>query len=228
MGEEFVGFFLAVSLAQCLRAQEPSPGGARLLASGERSAPGRPIGKGRATATGPVLRLELTRALPAPSTPPHTCSATLPNAFQFAQWVSYIHTQPCHVVYTGGRCTGQAGRGPAPVAAGALPLLLSSGNPGSAQRAARCERVVPCLRAAPIYRSANPRACRLPPHPAGSLRLPAGRQGPVPGECMLAPCACGALRLWCPARPPDLAPSCPGASARGAVREVPGAVSATK
>lgn len=30
------------------------------------------------------------------------CSATLPNAFQFAQWVSYIHTQPCHVVYTGG------------------------------------------------------------------------------------------------------------------------------
>ncbi|EFN51423.1 hypothetical protein CHLNCDRAFT_28067, partial [Chlorella variabilis] len=28
-------------------------------------------------------------------------SATLPNAFEFAQWVSYLHTQPCHVVYTG-------------------------------------------------------------------------------------------------------------------------------
>ncbi|KAI7838418.1 hypothetical protein COHA_007790 [Chlorella ohadii] len=32
-------------------------------------------------------------------------SATLPNAFQFAQWVSYIHTQPCHVVYTDYRPT---------------------------------------------------------------------------------------------------------------------------
>jgi len=27
-------------------------------------------------------------------------SATLPNAFEFAQWVAYIHTSPCHVVYT--------------------------------------------------------------------------------------------------------------------------------
>lgn len=32
-------------------------------------------------------------------------SATLPNAFQFAQWISYIHTQPCHVVYTDYRPT---------------------------------------------------------------------------------------------------------------------------
>ncbi|KAL4452733.1 hypothetical protein ABPG75_008395 [Micractinium tetrahymenae] len=41
-------------------------------------------------------------------------SATLPNAFQFAQWVSYIHTQPCHVVYTDYR--------PTPLAHYAFPL----------------------------------------------------------------------------------------------------------
>lgn len=27
-------------------------------------------------------------------------SATIPNARQFAEWVAYIHNQPCHVVYT--------------------------------------------------------------------------------------------------------------------------------
>lgn len=27
-------------------------------------------------------------------------SATIPNARQFAEWISYIHHQPCHVVYT--------------------------------------------------------------------------------------------------------------------------------
>lgn len=27
-------------------------------------------------------------------------SATIPNACQFAEWVAYIHRQPCHVVYT--------------------------------------------------------------------------------------------------------------------------------
>lgn len=32
-------------------------------------------------------------------------SATLPNAFEFAQWVSYIHQSPCHVVYTDYRPT---------------------------------------------------------------------------------------------------------------------------
>ncbi|GAB4813622.1 hypothetical protein N2152v2_000668 [Parachlorella kessleri] len=32
-------------------------------------------------------------------------SATLPNAFEFAQWVAYIHKAPCHVVYTDYRPT---------------------------------------------------------------------------------------------------------------------------
>ena len=32
-------------------------------------------------------------------------SATLPNASEFAQWVSYIHRAPCHVVYTDYRPT---------------------------------------------------------------------------------------------------------------------------
>ena len=32
-------------------------------------------------------------------------SATLPNAFQFAQWVTHIHKSPCHVVYTDFRPT---------------------------------------------------------------------------------------------------------------------------
>lgn len=27
-------------------------------------------------------------------------SATIPNALQFAEWVVYLHHQPCHVVYT--------------------------------------------------------------------------------------------------------------------------------
>lgn len=27
-------------------------------------------------------------------------SATIPNACQFAEWVSMLHSQPCHVVYT--------------------------------------------------------------------------------------------------------------------------------
>ena len=27
-------------------------------------------------------------------------SATIPNALQFAQWITKIHTRPCHVVYT--------------------------------------------------------------------------------------------------------------------------------
>lgn len=27
-------------------------------------------------------------------------SATIPNARQFAEWVAFIHHQPCHVVYT--------------------------------------------------------------------------------------------------------------------------------
>lgn len=46
-------------------------------------------------------------------------------------------------------------------------------------------------------------ACRLPPHPAGSLRLPPGRQGPVPGERLrcarqaLASCAQRALQHTC-------------------------------
>lgn len=32
-------------------------------------------------------------------------SATIPNAYQFARWVSHIHKQPCHVVYTNYRPT---------------------------------------------------------------------------------------------------------------------------
>ncbi|EGD81805.1 DEAD/DEAH box helicase [Salpingoeca rosetta] len=32
-------------------------------------------------------------------------SATIPNALQFAQWISHIHNQPCHVVYTDYRPT---------------------------------------------------------------------------------------------------------------------------
>lgn len=27
-------------------------------------------------------------------------SATIPNAKQFAEWISFLHNQPCHVVYT--------------------------------------------------------------------------------------------------------------------------------
>lgn len=27
-------------------------------------------------------------------------SATIPNARQFAEWVAYLHHQPCHVIYT--------------------------------------------------------------------------------------------------------------------------------
>lgn len=32
-------------------------------------------------------------------------SATLPNAREFAEWVAYLHTRPCHVVYTDYRPT---------------------------------------------------------------------------------------------------------------------------
>ena len=32
-------------------------------------------------------------------------SATIPNALQFAEWVSHLHQQPCHVVYTDYRPT---------------------------------------------------------------------------------------------------------------------------
>lgn len=32
-------------------------------------------------------------------------SATIPNALQFAKWICYIHSQPCHVVYTDYRPT---------------------------------------------------------------------------------------------------------------------------
>ena len=32
-------------------------------------------------------------------------SATIPNARQFAEWVTYLHKQPCHVVYTDYRPT---------------------------------------------------------------------------------------------------------------------------
>jgi ATP-dependent RNA helicase DOB1 len=31
-------------------------------------------------------------------------SATIPNAKEFVSWVSKIHHQPCHVVYTEYRC----------------------------------------------------------------------------------------------------------------------------
>jgi len=27
-------------------------------------------------------------------------SATIPNAFEFAEWIAQLHSQPCHVVYT--------------------------------------------------------------------------------------------------------------------------------
>jgi len=27
-------------------------------------------------------------------------SATLPNASEFAHWVAYLHSSPCHMVYT--------------------------------------------------------------------------------------------------------------------------------
>jgi ATP-dependent RNA helicase DOB1 len=32
-------------------------------------------------------------------------SATIPNATQFAEWISFLHKQPCHVVYTDFRPT---------------------------------------------------------------------------------------------------------------------------
>ena len=32
-------------------------------------------------------------------------SATIPNARQFAEWISHLHKQPCHVVYTDYRPT---------------------------------------------------------------------------------------------------------------------------
>ena len=32
-------------------------------------------------------------------------SATIPNALEFAQWIAQLHSQPCHVVYTGYRPT---------------------------------------------------------------------------------------------------------------------------
>jgi ATP-dependent RNA helicase DOB1 len=32
-------------------------------------------------------------------------SATIPNARQFAEWIAYLHKQPCHVVYTDFRPT---------------------------------------------------------------------------------------------------------------------------
>lgn len=32
-------------------------------------------------------------------------SATIPNARQFAEWVTHLHKQPCHVVYTDYRPT---------------------------------------------------------------------------------------------------------------------------
>lgn len=36
-------------------------------------------------------------------------SATIPNAKEFVSWVSKLHHQPCHVVYTEYRCvTGQS------------------------------------------------------------------------------------------------------------------------
>lgn len=46
-------------------------------------------------------------------------SATLPNAFEFAQWVAYIHASPCHVVYTDYR--------PVPLVHYAYPIGSSSG-----------------------------------------------------------------------------------------------------
>lgn len=32
-------------------------------------------------------------------------SATIPNARQFAEWITHLHKQPCHVVYTDFRPT---------------------------------------------------------------------------------------------------------------------------
>lgn len=32
-------------------------------------------------------------------------SATVPNARQFAEWVAFLHHQPCHVIYTDVRPT---------------------------------------------------------------------------------------------------------------------------
>ena len=32
-------------------------------------------------------------------------SATIPNALEFAEWIAQLHSQPCHVVYTGYRPT---------------------------------------------------------------------------------------------------------------------------
>lgn len=32
-------------------------------------------------------------------------SATIPNARQFAEWITFLHKQPCHVVYTDYRPT---------------------------------------------------------------------------------------------------------------------------
>ena len=32
-------------------------------------------------------------------------SATIPNARQFAEWVAFLHKQPCHVIYTDYRPT---------------------------------------------------------------------------------------------------------------------------
>jgi len=32
-------------------------------------------------------------------------SATLPNSLEFARWITYLHTHPCHVVYTDHRPT---------------------------------------------------------------------------------------------------------------------------
>jgi ATP-dependent RNA helicase DOB1 len=41
-----------------------------------------------------------------PSTVRHVfLSATIPNALQFARWITHIHRQPCHVVYTAYRPT---------------------------------------------------------------------------------------------------------------------------
>ena len=49
-------------------------------------------------------------SLPPPPTPAQACrfvflSATIPNAREFAEWVSKTHASPCHVVYTDYRPT---------------------------------------------------------------------------------------------------------------------------
>lgn len=101
-------------------------------------------------------------------------SATLPNAFQFAQWVSYIHTQPVHVVYTGALCLHAFSLGP-PARACWAPLAVFVGSSGLQ---------LACLwlirRPSPLPSLAP---CRLPPHAARPLRLPLGRRWPVPGAC---------------------------------------------